>query len=509
MKKIIPIYAALTVLALFMSMSCNDATEGDDEPIVLSSNTLVSAFSLTENDSVIADLDSLHFTIDVDNRLIYNADSLPKGTKINRLVANISFYSTSSTGTIRISGASTMEDTTYTYNSSANDSIDFTGNVYLTVNAADGISSREYRLQVNVHQMESDSLYWNRLSRRNLPARSSELVNQKTVQKGDALFCLVEEEKGYTISSTSDPYSNDWDISAVEFGFTPVVGSFAATDGALYILSDENNLYTSADGGATWTDTGKSCYSLIGGYESMLLCVSEENGVFYHDIYEPGADHSRYEIEDDFPISGFSQCVRLANEWSLGEQVLFIGGTMSDGRPNGCVWGFDGSNWGKISRIPIPALSGVTLIHYYYFTGSYYDVRQYPVWLAIGGRDGDGNVTDNVYISYDNGVTWSLGDELLQLPDYIAPFFNAQAFVYNTAMRQTRALATEWESMPSKKLPFWWTVAGNMAQTRAVTDATEWECPYIYMFGGINANGMLMNNVWRGVVNRLTFKPVV
>ena len=508
MKKIVPIYAVLTVFALFMSMSCNDSNNSSDEPVVLSSNTLVTAFSLAENDSVLADLDSLFFTIDVDNRIIYNADSLPKGTKINRLVANISMYATS-TGVIRISGASTMEDTTYTYNSSANDSIDFTGNVYLTVNAADGISSREYRLQVNVHQVEPDSLYWNRLARRNLPVRSSELVRQKTVQKGTELFCLVEEERGYTVSVTGDPASNSWEIAGADFGFVPDIDSFTATADALYILSDDKSLYCSTDGGKTWSSTGSSYYSLIGGYGADLLCISEENGTYYHDIYRQGGSLSsaRYEIEEDFPVSGFSQCVGLENEWSQIGQVLFIGGTMQNGMPNSCVWGYDGSDWGKISRIAVPvAKTGMTLLRYYNFTGSYYDMQGYPVWLAIGGRDSEGHVTDTVYISYDNCVTWSEGDDLLQLPDYISPFANAQAFVYNTTM--TRAMSSEWESMPSRRLPFWWTVAGD-GQTRAATGSASWECPYIYMFGGVNDSGMLMNNIWKGVLNRLTFKPVV
>lgn len=507
MRKIIPIYALLTAFALLMSVSCNDNNSDNDEPVVVSSNTLVSAFSLAENDSVIADLDSLHFTIDVDNRLIYNADSLPKDTKINRLVANISFYDYSSTGTIRISGAETMEDTTYTYNSSANDSIDFTGNVYLTVNAADG-SSREYRIQVNVHQMKADSLYWNQLARRNLPARSSELVSQKTVQKGDELFCLVEEEKGYTISTTADPASNNWEIQSVEFGFTPDIDSFTATDDALFILSDNHKLYTSGDG-RTWTDTGSNYYSLIGNYNDRLLCISEDNGIYYHETYTNGNISGRTEIESDFPVSGFSQCVSLQNEWSSNNQVLFIGGTMKDGKPNGCVWGYDGNDWGKISRIPIPARTGVTLLHYVNFTGSYYDMQEYPVWLAIGGADSDGKPTDTVYISYDNGVTWSLGDDLLQLPEYINPFSKAQAFVYNSTMEETRAIHMGWEQMPSRHLPFWWTIAGENSGTRATTAVTSWKCPYIYMFGGVNANGVLMNNIWKGVINRLSFKPVV
>ena len=316
MKKIIPIYALLTAFALLMSVSCNDNGNGNgDEPTVISSNTLVSAFSLAENDSVLASLDSLHFTIDVDNRLIYNADSLPKGTKINRLVANISLYDYNSTGTIRISGAQTMEDTTYTYNSSANDSIDFTGNVSLTVNAADG-STREYRILVNVHQMEADSLYWNQLARRNLPARSSELVSQKTVQKNEELFCLVEEERGFTISTTDDPSANNWNISSVEFGFTPVIDSFTATDEALYILSNDGSIHKSSDG-RIWTDTGADCHSIIGSYADRLLCIINDNGTYRHGEFNDNNLTVLSEIESDFPVSGFSQCISFGNEEEL------------------------------------------------------------------------------------------------------------------------------------------------------------------------------------------------
>ena len=135
--------------------------------------------------------------------------------------------------------------------------------------------------------------------------------------------------------------------------------------------------------------------------------------------------------------------------------------------------------------------------------------QEYPVWLAIGGADSDGKPTDTVYISYDNGVTWSLGDDLLQLPEYINPFSKAQAFVYNSTMEETRALHTGWKQMPSRHLPFWWTIAGVNSGTRATTAVTSWKCPYIYMFGGVNANGVLMNNIWKGVINRLSFKPVV
>jgi hypothetical protein len=43
-----------------------------------------------------------------------------------------------------------------------------------------------------------------------------------------------------------------------------------------------------------------------------------------------------------------------------------------------------------------------------------------------------------------------------------------------------------------------------------VTQAvTEWECPYIYLFGGEDTAGNTFNTIWRGVINRYTFKPIV
>ena len=256
MRKLIPIYALLTAFSIIMSVSCTSTNEADEETATLASNTLVTAFSLQENDSVLPHLDSVYFAIDVNKRIIYNPDSLPKGTKINRLVTSITFDA-SSTGTIKISGASTMADTTYTYNSEENDSIDFTGKVYLTVKAADGISSKEYQIFVNVHQMEPDSLYWNLLSRRDLPSLTSQVSSQHTTQMGEKLFCLMNESGNYTLASTTDPATNNWTKAVVTFPFTPQIDSFNATADALYILAEDGTLYTSTDEAKTWTSTNR------------------------------------------------------------------------------------------------------------------------------------------------------------------------------------------------------------------------------------------------------------
>ncbi|MDE6288980.1 MAG: hypothetical protein K2M00_09380, partial [Muribaculaceae bacterium] len=52
------------------------------------------------------------------------------------------------------------------------------------------------------------------------------------------------------------------------------------------------------------------------------------------------------------------------------------------------------------------------------------------------------------------------------------------------------------------------TLHGNINLPKISKPSETWECPYIYLFGGINAEGNTSNNVWRGVINRLKFKPV-
>ena len=507
MKRLIPVYAVLTTFALLIAASCASSENGSgDEPVIPSANTLVASFYLQKDDSVMAMLDSVKFTVDVDKQLIYNADSLPKGTKINRLLANITLASLTSVGEITINGAETMNDTTYTYTNSTTDSIDFTGKVYLTVRAADEISIKRYEIRVNVHQIESDSLYWNQLARRDLPAYSMELLNQKTVMQGDKLFCLIEEESRYTISSTTTPeIYNSWNKQSADFGFKPDISSFCATSDALYILDAEGALYRSSDG-TSWEATGKKYKSLIAGYGDRLLALSFENGTYFHETYTPNGVLDKKQIDNAFPIKGFSQPCTYSSEWSMTTQLFIIGGTQQDGVTTGDLWGYDGTNWEKLSNKSVPPMTGITLFPYYSYRQINYNYVQFPVLLAIGGKKADGTLTNDVYISFDNGVNWKIGDDLIQLPDYIPESFGAQAFVVNSTL--TRSANSGWEQYAPKPLPVWWAIDYGVS-TRASQAITSWECPYIYMFGGYSSQGTLFNNIWKGVINRLTFKPLI
>ena len=109
--------------------------------------------------------------------------------------------------------------------------------------------------------------------------------------------------------------------------------------------------------------------------------------------------------------------------------------------------------------------------------------------LAFGGAT-DSGVSDKTYISFDFGMTWLEGSSLIQLPDYIPPFSMAQAYTYDRVLTPSRSMI--------------WT-----APSRATAPVESWECPYIYIFGGVNRVGATQQKVWRGTLNRLEFKPII
>lgn len=80
---------SMAVAALIAGVaSCNSSSSYDYEQ-ELDGSAMVKNFTLVENDKVLADLDSVFFSIDLVSGDIFNADSLPMGTKISALAANI------------------------------------------------------------------------------------------------------------------------------------------------------------------------------------------------------------------------------------------------------------------------------------------------------------------------------------------------------------------------------------------------------------------------------------
>lgn len=487
--------AMLTCGAAIATASCNkDETTTDEDTVVTSPNVAVTNFHIKADTEVAANLDSVFFSIDLEHGVIFNADSLPVGTKIDKLIPSISYSSYVTSAIIRMEDGETRTGE-LDYIAHPNDSIDFTGRVYLTLSAENKTMQKEYRLKVNVHQQKPDSLQWNDVAIAKLPARTSSPRNQKSVKLGDKAVSIIEEADGsYSLAQCSDLHTAAWNVTQLSFSFTPNLRSLAASSSALYILSNSGALYESTDG-LTWASTGRSWISLIGTYLDTALGLESDGSSIRYAQY-PVHNIAATEMDPEFPLSGASNFVTLSNKWTSTPVGFMIGGLKADGAFSDATWAFDGENWIVLSNGGIPAARGMSLIPYYSYR--YTESSQYPteydVWMALGGETADGSFNRTVYISYNNGVNWQKGSALLQLPESFPAMSDCDNIVASTTREAN--LSDAW-TRSAKKLAY--SVDG---------DIVRWECPYIYMFGGFAPDGSLYNTIRCGVLNRLSFRPI-
>lgn len=472
--------AAMMLAALLPS--CNsDSNLSSEYNTVSYSNTAITAFSLASNSKVLNNLDSVFFSIDLTNAQIFNARPLPYLTKIDKLVVNIT---TDNCSVVELS-FQTKEgtDTTINYLDNSTDSINFSaGPVVLHVVSYDSQESRDYLVTVNVYDENPDSLKWN-LQSSDMPQGLSDIVTSKTVLTADSYYMLANDGSNYKLTSTTALYDySSWSApETVSFGFTPVVESLTGTDnGTLYIISSDNMLYSSTDGGKSWSSTGTAMDYIYGHYQDTVL-GSLTNGSTVTTIQYPGGKSAIQPA--DFPAYGTGTLLTNSTAWQISPLAIMSGGVTADGTCTGDTWGFDGSIWAKISTGTQPAMKGSTSFQYTLVETdtTTWRVSNLPVTVNMGGLLADGTPNDTVYYSTDMGVHWVKAPDYMQLYSSMPKLWGQQSFVQDQVI---------------------------MPASRAVTPITQWLCPYIFLLGGYTADSTPNTSIWDGVIVRYTYVPL-
>ena len=504
---------ALSLIAVAGIGATFTACNGSEPVYTLPSSATVRSFSLENDKNVLNNLDSVFFSIDLYNREIFNADSLPYGTKVDKLVPVVVAESASAIEFIVKN--ENGEEETFNYLENTTDTIDFTNPVKLKVVSYDGVNEAIYTVKVNVHKVETDTMVWSRIESSTLPTVFSAVNEQHTVMSPDGIYyCMTKYQDDFALAYTDNPGSS-WNCARINLGFEANINSFAATNDALYILDTENNLYRSEDKGATWIDAETKANHLIGSYEGNLL-ATVQNGTEWSVMEYPAKTMTP--IPSNFPVMNTSNPATVTFEMSTSPQLVITGGRKADGSLTPDTWGYDGKSWIKVSNKALPkALENVALAPYFYAqtdTVSWKVPKRTPVLLAIGGNDAAGIANDSIYMSVNYGLTWNKAPESLQIPaSVIPPRTRAQALPYTGIKTETDSPSQARKSNAAEILTAW-CPTGYVHPTvrrkgsRATELITEWDVPYIYIFGGVNANGATYNTVFRGVITLFTFKPL-
>lgn len=468
------------LLGGFLTTACNKDEDNSTETSLAdvgSSSTIVTSFSIKPNYKLLVGLDSVFFSIDQVQARIFNADSLPEGTDVRKLVVSIGTPAAAKSVELIMPSLYSGQDTVINYLKNPNDSINFSqGSVMLRVNSASGEDERVYMVNVNVHKINADSLQWETSARR-LPTTFAQPVAEKSVKFNEKYLTFTSNAAGQVeMADYSDPLNDIRTNSNVTLPDNAQIETLTATADALYIIGD-TKLYKSEDG-LTWTDTETDGWTwLYGEYDGNVLGAKGTEW----ETYPAGTKGA---IPAAMPVKGTSAMWSYTDEWFITPQALLAGGINAAGEYVGDAWGFDGSNWGRLSgRNALPEAEGFTLFPYFtYRTGNnkFYVVTKHSCWIAFGGKTADG-INKTVYISLDNGVNWIKAPQSMQLPAEIMPRYGASVMLVDKTFSE---------------------------YSRAVQPITRWDAPYVLLCGGHNASGALYNQIWIGVINRLTFKPL-
>lgn len=444
-------HCVYTIGSIFILTLSSCLGDKDEETITYSKDAQLLSFQL-KHDSV-PDLANVLYSINQLNGSIYNVDSLTFGY-ISKMPDKAVFnFSTAGYAVSLLNQA--MEDSVFI---NSGDSIDIRPFInqkaenYLRVHAYDESSKKEYDIDLRIHLTDPDSIAYNKWS-----------STYPTAQPQQAVYL---NKTFYAISGSNFYSSSDaktWNPKSPAPANPTSLYTFADK---LVALTTDGKLLYSEGGNSTWkqvTASGISTFSAIlgeikafEGNPPYLAVIALENGKkVYARTDLTTKTETGEEVAENFPVKGYASA-----SWAgiSDSKCLLIGGITESNKPSELTWlnTGDGLIWspeeahkykGGDKNIDVPYESP--------------NLFRYNNMLYLMNGKTATAYNDSVYISIDEGYSW--------------------------------------EVKPAKHAPTGTYIQRNQASV--CVDADN----YIYILGGKNDTNII-NDVWRGRLNRLGYK---
>lgn len=411
--KFLPLIAVLFAATSIMT-SCLD---NDVEQITYTSETSITGFSLgTLNINRIGkdkngldspyvdtlDCSNYPFTIDQINRIITNKDSLPVGTYIDKVITNITYDA----GVLAYKPKGSDHDTIWT----STDSIDFTDPVEFKVYAYSGVEGKPYKVTINVHKQEPDTISWKKFDN-SFSARS--LSEQKAVYANGKVYVFGKNGDDTHIEYSNVANDNPSFWIPVTINITDVdTYSATAWAGNIYFLAGApkaKQLYKLNVTTDKIEPVGTETFEmLIGGNDiksELYVVKGGKSGIYKESPWtEDTNPFTQFPAGKPF----FSNTTTASYNSNITTTVALCynqGNTAND--TTALVFNRISSDnkWEKrMQNLPLPNLENVTMI--------YYDGKLY----AFGGGYGEIKPFSQFYCSTDNGLCWRPVTECMAFP---------------------------------------------------------------------------------------------
>lgn len=228
-------------------------------------------------------------TVNADNSLIYNADSLVMGTDLKSVPVTLT---TTNYGSVKVQGINGQES----YFIETGTIVDFTQPRVFTVTSSSGKVSRDYTVKVVAHQQSGTQYRWTCMSDE---AITVPLQDAKAFFVGNRLVAMQSEMSAGTVTGRLVKYSEDFGktwktLSGVAVDASTQIGEM---DGKLYVAT-AGQLYHTSDF-ASWSAPAALDATIVkeflGGVNGTLYAVNINDEI----IISPELNNGTYTWKTD------------------------------------------------------------------------------------------------------------------------------------------------------------------------------------------------------------------
>ena len=318
----------LNIIICLLIVACNITSCLDSDRIEyeFSSNSSITAFSITDSivtyyPAVVNGKDTTlstavvgtnySFTINQNEGLIYNPDSLPVGTDISKVVVNIT---ADTKGIYIVAEKDSLWEST--------DSLNFEKPIQFKVMSEIGAFGRNYTAKINVHQQDPDSLTWSNIESN----FNKSIQKQKAVYANKNIYVFAADEAGISMTQTTD--GSVWsELTQTNLPAGANYASVMSWGDQFYMLVDQE-LYTSMDG-LNWSkvETAQRFSLLLANihntYTQKMVGIDTDN---YYLESEDGITWTRTEeMPAEFPKSDFTSVSFALNTNAKISKIILLG----------------------------------------------------------------------------------------------------------------------------------------------------------------------------------------
>ncbi|MBQ5751259.1 MAG: hypothetical protein IIV89_00270 [Bacteroidaceae bacterium] len=330
---------------------------------------------------------SFPFTINQMSGEVFNVDSLPYATNLDKLVIKTS-----------LSGyAKLYVDSLDSYEFfSETDSLDFSYPRKMRVTSADGNYVRDYTVTVNVHRVDPNLMVWN-------DYEAPEVSSPSRAVEFNGAMCIFGNSGGQlSVAMSSLAGEPEWSVQPLDRLPSAVnLSTVHSFNGSLFVVAGDG-LYRSADA-VNW----EPAYAADG--LLAIVAASDESGemlVATADKLLSTIDGVSFTAVGDvpagFPLYDVSIASYTLSHNSNFVRYMLVGYTTAAMDKAPVVWSklSTEKGWSKFDNegnpFPCPALEGLSVVRYDNFL------------YAMGGD------FKSFYISRDNGITWKEPEDFYQ-----------------------------------------------------------------------------------------------